>query len=315
MTHFDVNLHSIYRCYSGSVAYGMALSTSDVDVKGIAIAPREHVVGFAYSFEQRERSVAKGHAFDEVIYDLRKFMKLAAECNPNIVEMLFCHPTDILFSAVEALTLYESRELFLSQRAKHTFGGYAMSQLKRIRSHRRWLLDPPKAKPTREAFGLDPHKKLSADTMGAADAVIAEGHVLAEEAMQLLAREKSYGVALREWNQYESWKASRNEKRAALERDHGYDTKHAMHLVRLLRMCKEILSGEGVKVRRPDAEELLGIRRGQWPYEQLTEWAENTLDECEALSKTSALPHSPDIAKLNALCVELHESFWRRTGS
>jgi hypothetical protein len=40
----------------------------------------------------------------------------------------------------------------------------------------------------------------------------------------------------------------------------GYDTKHAMHLVRLIRMAKEILIEGVVHVYRDDREELMDIR-------------------------------------------------------
>mgnify|MGYP001607055563 CR=1 FL=1 len=45
--------------------------------------------------------------------------------------------------------------------------------------------------------------------------------------------------------------------------------KHAMHLVRLMRMCKEILITCEVVVKRPDREELLAIRNGAWSYYKL----------------------------------------------
>ena len=44
--------------------------------------------------------------------------------------------------------LVEVRDSFLSKRAKHTFSGYALSQLKRINTHYRWLKNPPPAAPT-----------------------------------------------------------------------------------------------------------------------------------------------------------------------
>lgn len=60
---------------------------------------------------------------------------------------------------------------------------------------------------------------------------------------------------------YQSWRANRHPERAALEALHGYDTKHAAHLLRLYRMGIEILSEQVVRVRRPDAawlREVLG---------------------------------------------------------
>ncbi len=44
----------------------------------------------------------------------------------------------------------------LDLRAGYTFSGYAVAQLKRIKTHRRWLIHPPTHKPTRqEAHALE----------------------------------------------------------------------------------------------------------------------------------------------------------------
>ena len=74
-----------------------------------------------------------------------------------------------------------------------------------------------------------------------------------------------------------------------------------MHLVRLMRMCGEILRGEGVKVKRPDAEELLAIRNGLWTYDQLLEWADAKEAEFEQLYVSSPLPKSPPVNALDDL--------------
>jgi uncharacterized protein len=128
-----------------------------------------------------------------------------------------------------------------------------------------------------------------------------------ENFLALLDRERKYTSARREFAQFQSWKAARNPERAELEARHGYDVKHAMHLVRLLRMCREILTTGEVIVRRPDREELLAIRAGAWSYEQLVSWAEAEDRALDALYATSTLPRTPDRAALDRLCVELVE--------
>lgn len=305
--HFDVAAHTVYLARHGSLAYGTNIATSDVDIKGFAIAPKSWLLGFAYTFEQDEQREPE----DKVVYDIRKFCGLAAECNPNIIEVLFVDDQDVLKMHPAGRLIRENRDLFLSKRAKQKFSGYAMSQLKRIRTHRGYLLSPPTHKPTREEFGLSIDMKITSAMMGAFDKVRGDGEHVDANVMELVAQEKRYKAALDTWHAHENWKSTRNEKRARLEAEHGYDTKHAMHLVRLLRMCLEILEGQGVIVRRPDARELRSIREGAWSYERLIAWAEAQEAAIETAMQRSPLDDMPNMAKLNDLCVEAIEHFWR----
>ena len=81
-----------------------------------------------------------------------------------------------------------------------------------------------------------------------------------------------------------------------------------MHLVRLLRMCREILTEGKVIVKRPDAEDLLSIRAGAWSYEKLVSWAEGEDRALDELAKTSALPKAPDRVAIDRLCQEMVEA-------
>lgn len=110
---------------------------------------------------------------------------------------------------------------------------------------------------------------------------------------------------------YHHWKANRNEARSELEQLNGYDTKHAMHVVRLLRTAEEALSTGEVLVKRPDAAELLAIRNGAWSFEEMMEyWTEKDQYIREVLYKQSVLPKVPDIHKAAKLLIELREMQW-----
>jgi predicted nucleotidyltransferase len=294
---------TIFATIHGSRAYGTNISGSDVDVKGVCVPPKEYYFGHDMSYEQTVQS----KPYDMVVYSLKKFMKLAADCNPNIIEVLFTDKEHWVHWTGAGLKLQEHRGLFLSKKAKHTFSGYAMAQLKRIKSHKAWLLNPPTHKPEREEFGLSVDHKVSASERGAYDSMEREGYKFSEDVMRLLGQERAYHSALTQWKQYEDWKGSRNEKRAALEAKFGYDTKHAGHLVRLMRMGEEILTTGEVKVKRPDAAELLEIRGGAWSYEKLIAWAESQDSKLTALydSDKSPLPHKPDQKRLRQLCMEI----------
>lgn len=131
---------------------------------------------------------------------------------------------------------------------------------------------------------------------------------LDENFIRLLDLERQYTGRLREWQHFQDWKKNRNPARAELEAKFGYDAKHAMHLVRLTKMCRELLVEGVVRVRRPDAEELLEIRNGCWTYEQLLEYSNREDAELQELVKTSKLPRQPDRKKLDELCLTIIQS-------
>lgn len=287
----------------GSRAYGLATETSDEDRKGIFVPDAQALHGFLPNPEQVEPRPECVH------YDIRKFFRLAAVCNPTVIEVLFTEADDVLLRTPAGDRLLAGREAFLSRRAGDSFGRYGLSQLKRIKTHRRWLLTPPKERPERQAYGLPARTVVSRDQMGAAEALIRDGRLeeaeLTPNFLELMDRERRYRTATQEWQQYQGWLAGRNPARARLEAEHGYDTKHAMHLVRLMRMAVEILGSGKVLVRRPDAEELRAIRRGALTFDELLEAAESLGREVEALARTSALPAEPDEAALNQFCADI----------
>jgi predicted nucleotidyltransferase len=294
----------IFMTLAGSHMYGMSTPQSDIDKRGVCIPPRNVVMGFFGGFEQQDYSNE-----DTVVYGLTKFMKLASDCNPNIIELLFAPEDAIIMQHPIWDKLLERREEFLSSKTYHTFTGYALSQLKRIRTHRAWLLNPPDHKPTRAEYGLT--------EAGAGVRELAKGIDMAEiskDAMKVIEREKQYKAASTTWTQFQTWKKHRNPKRAGLEAQHGYDTKHASHLVRLLRMGKEILTKGTLTVRRPDAGELLAIRRGIWSYDELMSNVEPLQEELRSIyeNKTYVVPDKVNKQKISDFCVELHEDYWSR---
>jgi predicted nucleotidyltransferase len=306
----------IYKVVSGSRAYGTNLETSDEDTKGICIPDLEYYLSYHKRFEQYETKNP-----DMVIYELRKFIKLAADCNPNIIEVLFADESDILYMDDLGKMLRDNRQMFLSAKAKHTFAGYAFQQAKRIKNHKAWHDKAPE-KPKREDYDLPEGRSLmdhsqiinidkefgfNKDKPPSSDAreMVAQKH--GEKIASAYFFEKRWRVAMRDYENYESWKATRNKERYATEVAFNYDVKMAYHLIRLSRMCKEILTTGKVYVKRPDAEEIKAIRRGEWSYEQVLEEAELLEKECNEIyqAKSYVVPHAPDVSRIDELCIEI----------
>lgn len=294
----------LFETIHGSRAYGLAREGSDVDRKGVFVAPRRAYLGFLGGPEQLE------HSADHVWFELRKLMRLACANNPTILEMLFTEEEDRTIAHPAGQRLIDARERFLSQRVADTFGSYALSQLGRIQRHRRWLLSPPLAQPTRADFGLPERTVIPKDQLGAAEALLADGRIeeaeLTPSFLAILDRERRYRSAMKEWQQHQHWLKARNPARAALEAAHGYDTKHAMHLVRLTRMAVEILETGVLRVRRTaDREELLRVRDGAWSYDALLSHVEAERARIAEAKARSRLPDAPDEESLDALTDEL----------
>lgn len=135
---------------------------------------------------------------------------------------------------------------------------------------------------------------------------------LRDEYIDMAAKEVEYLDKLREWKRYLSWRKNRNKKRAALEEKFKYDPKHAMHLVRLMRMGAEILRDGKVNVDRTgiDAEELQEIRNGAWPFERLESYATEQDELLRGLRQASELPNTPNGKVINRTCIEVVKCFY-----
>jgi len=275
----------ILRVRAGSHAYGLARADSDEDSRGVCIPPKEALLGLQ-TFEQHEDEKS-----DHVVFGLPKFVRLALEGNPNLIETLFTE--DILHITPHGQKLLDHRQIFLSRKVAERFGHYAFSQLKRLENHYRWWSNPPQ-EPTLEKFGA----RLNQDGKA--------------EFPDMKSR-RAFDQAIKEWSHFQRWQRERNPVRAELERSYGYDTKHAMHLCRLLKMGEEILATGEVLVRRPDAEWLLGVRQGAFQYDELVEWARAREEGLKSLRDTSPLPEDPDQQKAETLLMEIQEEyFWPR---
>lgn len=331
---FDVDQHTLFVTLAGSHAHGTARLDSDVDLRGVCAAPLRSRLSLFHTFEQRERQLdeqawtaplwqrvrarllahpSASQALDtkteSVVFELAKLVRLCAEANPNALEILFAAPEDWMHETDRWQKLYARRSLFLTRKVQQTYLGYGLSQLKRIQTHRSWLLHPPAAKPTRPDFGLPEQGTFSADDRARLSSLLeanAQGpSALPPAVLVTLDAEKRYLAALKHWQSYETWKARRNPGRAELERRHGYDTKHAAHLVRLMRMGLEVLKHQTLRVRRPDAEELRSIRDGALTYDHLLSLAASLEAEMSCAVADCPLPADVAHGEIDALFFEL----------
>lgn len=336
--------------YAGSIAYGTNLPTSDTDFRGIFVADPINVRTPFYRIEE-----AKDHTEEDTVhYELAQFMKLALDCNPNVIETLWVDESDITFRTPGYDLLRQHAPQLLSSKIAFTTSGYALSQLKRIKGHNKWINQPqtvdapkhidfvslvhnftgaktfkldlrdwarghrlvPFSGDTYGLFAVDGYSPFNAETGALNTDYEGDSHELGVPLFILKFNKEVYKQAHETWSHYWDWKKNRNEKRSVLEEQFGYDTKHAMHLVRLLRMGVEALETGVLNVKRPDAQELLAIRNGAWTYEEVVEYAEmmDNKVRVELYPKTS-LPKRPDMMLAAELVLAVQDLTWAKNNN
>lgn len=135
-TFKDAENALLYKVIAGSRAYGLELPTSDTDIRGIYLQPNEFRLGNGY----KEQVADKKN--DIVYYDINRFINLLANNNPNIIENLFVPEDKILIFDDRIKLLYDNRHKFLSKKIRLTFGGYAISQIKKARGLNKKIVNP-----------------------------------------------------------------------------------------------------------------------------------------------------------------------------
>jgi hypothetical protein len=346
----------IFLTVSGSHAYGTNTEKSDMDIRGIFVGEPQNILG-NNRIDQFENSTN-----DTVIYELRKALNLIAENNPNMQEILFYDEEDIIFATEEYWNIRKYNQKFISSLARQKYSGYAMSQLKRIHGHSKWITREQNGEFNKKPEMIDYCRfiDLAGNTQKQKCKIeyISKFTFLTHETnttfkvWKLYDKNKNrienyngwfnnenctfyfkesidkedrtfigllffakdeFNNALDQYNKWKSWKMNRNVDRHETEESFGYDVKHAMHLVRLLRMGYEILTEGKVLVKRPDAKELLEIRNGKWSYNELIAYAEN-MDKVvlEEAYKNTKLQRSVDKEFVNKILIETYEEFWRK---
>jgi hypothetical protein len=340
----------LLECISGSRAYGLDLPTSDTDLKGVFILPKEKYYGLDYIPQ------VANETNDEVFYELKRFFELLAKNNPNILELLntpddkiiFKHP---LFDQLDA-------SLFLSKKCKHSFAGYAMTQIKKARGLNKKIVNPiAKEKKNilhfcyvihgqgsipfldwlgknnfqQENCGLVniAHMKnlyaLFYDKNGdlnfngvmkketANDVLLSSVPKGTEPISHLSFNLDGYAKYCKDYKEYWSWVELRNEARYENTVEHGknYDTKNMMHTFRLLHMAEEILRDGKVNVHRENREELLAIRFGKFSYDELIEKSNQLIQNVEAAYLISQLPEVPNIELIEKMLLEIRDQWYQ----
>ena len=99
-------------------------------------------------------------------------------------------------------------------------------------------------------------------------------------------------------------------QRPEIEVKYGYDVKAAMHILRLLYECKELVTEGRITMPRPERDLLIRVRTGRYSMDKVIAMAQKQFVECEEAAKASSLPEKIDRAAVSKLLAESYRAAW-----
>lgn len=245
---------TILRVPAGSTLHGLHVpGNDDRDEVGICIEDLSAVVGFS-EFEQyiyRTAAVREGKHdapsrpgdLDLTIFSLRKFLRLAMQGNPQMVQCLFVPVRLCQLITANGAQLQELAPLIVSREAGARYLGYLEAQRQRL-------------------LGERGQKKVN---------------------------------------------------RPDLEMKHGYDTKYAMHILRLGFQGVELMTTGRLTLPLPDEHRafVYAVRCGEVPIQEALTKAGELERQIKDLLHDGPLPAHPDRDRIEEWMLEKYWKVWR----
>lgn len=249
----------------GSYSYGTNVEGSDIDIRGVATNSCSDILGLT-NFEQ-----VVDEKTDTTIYAFNKIISLLMNCNPNVLEMLGCLPEHYLYLNDIGRQLIDNRKLFISQKAIHSFGGYAIQQLRKLENAlaRDRLPQSKKEEHMLQTIqeAMTTFVDRYTDLNGGIVPFIGKSNKVDLDT-EILVNVDLKGYPLRDFN------ACINDMKTIVRdydklngRNHKKDdyhlNKHAMHLLRLYYTCIDLFEKEDIITYRKNEHDLLmNVRNG-----------------------------------------------------
>lgn len=316
----------IVEMHSGSHLYGTSTAQSDLDYKGVFLPTARDIL-----LQRVPATICEGPqkapgqrnlpgAVDRDLFSLLRYLELLADGQTLALEMLFAPDSAIvgnphpLWREIQAnrhrlLCRKVEAALRYSQRQAHRFG---------IRGQRvnaaamalDWLREAERSLgPGAPLADADPDKVLEGDHphIGFVDLQMPGGvqvrHL--EVCGKKLSFQASIGNARDVMERLMAEYGRRSLDSAAAN---GIDWKSMAHAVRIGRQTVELMMTGHITLPRPDAMEILAIRQGQVPVDQVEAIVEDMQQQAENAARTSHLPEQPDMLFMEELILRAYRA-------
>lgn len=339
----------IYECISGSKAYGLDLPSSDTDIKGVFLLPRKQYYGLHYLPQVSDESndtvfYELGRYIELLSKSNPNLLEMLATPPDKIITK---HPllnalTPELFlskKCKDSFAGYAFAQIKKARGLNKKIVNPVEPQKKTVLEFcyvlqgqgsiplSRWLQRQSLRQQDCGLVNIAHARDLYALFVDRGGELGYRGIMQKDSATTVLLSSVPKGEApagylhfnqdgyvryCKDYREYWDWVARRNPTRYENNIQHGknYDSKNMMHTFRLLDMAIEILEQGRIIVERPNREELLAIRRGEWSYDALMEKAEQKMADVKTAYENSPLPEQPNLERINHTLVRLRQQLY-----
>lgn len=289
-----------YLTVSGSIAYGTDVETSDIDIRGIYMNSIDQLLGTS----KRPDVIDKKNP-DMAIYSFLKIVSLLSNCNPNVIELLGTREKDQLYINKVGKALLDNKEMFLSKKAYYSFGGYAISQLRRLENglYAQDEEDVPEDKRAEqltnslEYIGQSINDRFPDEKVSIIHFFKGDDN---DVTMDIMARKIKVRAFINLAKEIEST-CNNFDKVNHRNRKKTDDKlfKHAMHLMRLYYMAIDILKNREINTyREKEHDYLMSIRNGEVSMESIFKTQKKLEEKLYDAYENSKLPDEVDSDKI-----------------
>lgn len=311
----------ILEIVSGSHLYGTNIETSDKDYVGIFIpsyfdylTTDGYIKELDLSIKTTPGKKSKNNAddIDRKFYSYFNYIQLATANNPNLLELLYTNPDNIVHKNWFGENLIKHRDLFPHKGLVKRFMGYAEQQChkmeiksdkynemllilnylegcppKKVLAELQYdngfikVLEECKTKEIKQDQLLKKVVRVHDDFLTIGDINIPM-NVYVKNAMKRIKNRLSTAT-----------------HRTELISKYGYDSKFGMHLVRLLLECRDYLKFGELIFPLKERGFLLDIRHGKYTAQEILKFKDELISEIKSLEPDSRLPEEPRIKEIN----------------
>ena len=327
------NYPLVLEIISGSHLYGTNTEDSDKDYVGIILPSDKEVFGLL-NMEELDLSIKSKtedgknskEAVDRKFYEFRKFIKLAKENNPNILEILFADDKNIINISNIGEALLDNYAMFIDHRAIYIkFISYAKSQKHKM------IIKPENFQNLNEglSFFYDYINADSVINLSNEESIQASRKLVIELQSEIANKKapieiKDSFIKVGDLNFDKSInvksiikKIQDRVDRAGHRKDlflkYGFDTKYGSHCVRLLTEGISLLKENQITFPLYNAEFLKDIKYGKYTKEEVIAFIEEQEKEITIYFENMKNYKTHDFNKIEAFTINILKNHFYKT--